>query len=277
MGLFDTILDTTNQYTANVPNLSTINNVVDTVNQYTSDISDLASSVSGLGQQFSLGGIGNNRQPSSFIIILNRGGDTLVKDTIPFQFMPNIIRDSKSAVYNDIPIIARSVPVKNYSYTSSRLMSFTLEFFVSPEQGMDFSPRDIQSRIDLLRSLVYPDYSGFVVKPPSRCVVAIGDQTNFIGICKSVSVSYSNHSPWDINPPILTHHATVDLTFEEVLNIPLSSTEISMGTDAAPGEYSGTFSPGGVLGGTGSSIAPVIEPEVQGPAYTPAGTPTGEF
>ena len=201
---------------------------------------------------------GNNRIVTSFIVVLNRGVGFPVKDIIPFQFMPNSIRDSKNAVYNDIPIIARSVPVKNYSYSGARTISFTLEFFASPEAGPStiFSPLIIKTRIDALRALVYPDYSGFIVKPPPRCIVMVGLQLAFMGICKSVNVNYSNQSPWDLFPVVLAHHATIDLTFEEALNIPLSNTEVRLGLpiSLSGNELSGTFSPGGLLGDVGSGL-----------------------
>jgi hypothetical protein len=222
---------------------------------------------------------GNNRVITSFIVVLNRGVGFPVKDIIPFQFLPNIIRDSKNAVYNDIPIIARSVPVKNYSYSNSRTISFTLEFFTSPEQGPStiFTPLTIKTRIDALRALVYPDYSGFIVKPPPRCIVMVGLQLAFMGVCRNVSVSYSNQSPWDLFPAVLAHHATVDLSFEEALNIPLSNTEVRLGLpmSISGNELSGTFSPGGLLGDLGNSVAPAVEAEVQGPSFAPAGIPTG--
>ena len=213
---------------------------------------------------------GNNRMITSFIVVLNRGVGFPIKDIIPFQFMPKTIRDSKNAIYNDIPIIARSVPVKNYSYSGSRMISFTLEFFTSPEPGPStiFTPLTIKTRIDALRALVYPDYSGFVVKPPPRCVVMVGLQVAFMGICKAVSVNYDGvDSPWDLFPAVLAHHATVDLTFEEALNIPLSNTEVRLGLpiSLSGNEFSGQFSPGGLLNDASGAL---IKELPQGTSYT---------
>lgn len=191
----------------------------------------------------------NNPAFSSFIIVLSRGVGFPVKDVIPFQFMPNSISDNKSANYNETPIIARSVPIKSYSHSSSRIISFTLEFFTSPEQGTKLlSPLLLKTRIDALKALVYPDYGAFITKPPPRCIVHIGAQVAFLGVCKSVNVTYSNKAPWDLNPVVLSHHAKVALSFEETLNIPLSNTEVRLGlpVSISGNEFATSFIPGGL-------------------------------
>lgn len=173
----------------------------------------------------------NNPALSSFIVVLKRGPGFPVQDIIPFQFMPDNFRDAKAAVYNDIAIVGRSSPIKNYSHSSPRTISFALQFFASPEAGLGFAlPILIKTRIDACRALVVPNYSGFIMQPPPRCIVSLGLQVAFLGVCKSVNVSYTNTSPWDVLPmPVLAHHATVDMTFEEALNIPLSNTETRLG------------------------------------------------
>ena len=172
----------------------------------------------------------NNPMFSSFIIVLKRGPGFPVQDIIPFQFMPDQLRDSKIAVYNDIAIVGRSSPVKNYSHSGARMISFQLQFFAAPEQGLRIiDPIIIKTRIDALRALVVPDYSGFIIKPPPRCIVNLGLSMAFLGVCKSVNVSYSGASPWSLLPIVLAHHATVDLSFEEALNIPLSNLETRLG------------------------------------------------
>jgi hypothetical protein len=173
----------------------------------------------------------NNPALSSFIVVLKRGPGFPVQDVIPFQFMPDNVRDAKVAVYNDIAIVARSSPIKNYSHSGPRTINFTLQFFAAPEAGLRIiDPIIIKTRVDALRALVVPNYEGFVIQPPPRCIVHLGMQMAFLGVCKSVNVSYSGASPWGVLPmPILAHHATVDLSFEEALNIPLSYNETRMG------------------------------------------------
>lgn len=187
----------------------------------------------------------NNPALNSFIVVLKRGPGFPVKDVIPFQFLPEMVRDSKVAVYNDIAVIGRSSPVKSYSHSGARTINFALQFFAAPEAGLRMiDPVLIKTRVDALRALVVPDYSGFVVQPPPRCIIHLGLQMAFMGVCKSVSVSYQGGSPWSLAPqPILAHHATVDLAFEEALNIPLSNTETRLGLPVSitGNEFAGAF------------------------------------
>src|ERR1035437_5083330 len=111
----------------------------------------------------------NNPAFSSFILVLKRGPGAVQQDIIPFQFMPDTIRDSKVAVYNDIAIVGRSSPVKNYSHSGARMISFTLQFFVYPEAGMDnLDTAALTQKIALFVFLVFPNYDGFIIKPPPR-------------------------------------------------------------------------------------------------------------
>jgi hypothetical protein len=98
--------------------------------------------------------------------------------------------------------------------------------------------------------LVYPDYGAFSIKPPPRCIVHIGAQVAFMGVCRSVNVTYSNQSPWQLTPVVLSHHAKVALTFEEALNIPLSNMEVRLGLpiSISGNEFASSYIPGGFLG-----------------------------
>lgn len=197
----------------------------------------------------------NRPEFSCFIVVLNEGVGVPIKNVIPFQFMPDLIQENKAAQYNDILIMARSTPVKSYAYSGARNLSFTLDLFAQPEAGQKVpTPEMIKFKIDSLRSLVYPDYSSsFIMKPPPRCLVRIGAQLAFLGICRNVSVQYkhggNNGVPWTIGPGALAHGASVSLTFEEVLNIPLDQTQITQGFIVDNGEF------GGFFGGTAINIA----------------------
>lgn len=190
----------------------------------------------------------NNPALSSFIIVLKRGPGFPVQDIIPFQFMPDNFRDSKVAIYHDVAVIGRSSPVKNYSHSGARMINFTLQFFAAPEAGLRIiDPIIIKTRLDALRALVVPDYSGFVVRPPPRCIVNLGLSVAFLGVCKSVSVNYGHSQgqmPWNVLPmPPLAHGASVDLSFEEALNIPLSNLETRLGLPVSftGNEFAGNY------------------------------------
>ena len=173
----------------------------------------------------------NNPAFSCFIIVFDRKIGLKVTDVIPFQFMPKTITDSKVAVYNDISIVARSSPFKNFVQSQARQVTFTLDLFAAPQAGFGFIiPPLIRNRIDALRALTYPIYDFSGVKPPPRCLVRVGAQLSMIGVCKQVSVMYNNELiPWSLLPLPFAHGASVTLTFEETLNIPLSYDETRMG------------------------------------------------
>ncbi len=198
--------------------------------------------------------VGNNPAFSCFIIVLDRKIGLKVTDIIPFQFMPKTITDSKVAIYNDVAIVGRSSPLKNYVQSGSRQITFTLDFFAAPQPGLDFIiPPLIRNRIDALRALVYPIYDQSGIKPPPRCLVRVGAQISMIGICRQVSVAYNNELiPWTLLPLPLAHGASVTLTFEEALNIPLSYDETRFGY--LPFSTAGDeFGVSGALSGVGAS------------------------
>ena len=182
----------------------------------------------------------NNPAFTSFIVVLDARPGLLSTNVIPFQFMPDTITDNKSAVFNDINIIARSSPIKSYSHSSARQISFKLEFFAKPEKGQLVpTPGMIKKTVDTLRSLVSPTYLQFKILPPPKCLVIVGGQIAFVGICKSVGVSYSNNSPWEIRGVNLSHHATVSLTFEEALSVPIDASEVAFGLPISPTGFLG--------------------------------------
>lgn len=234
----------------------------------------------------------NNPAFSCFIVVLDRKIGLKVTDIIPFQFMPKTVTDTKVAVYNDISIIARSTPLKSYVQSQARQITFTLDFFTAPQPGLGFIiPPLIRNRIDALRALTYPIYDVSGVKPPPRCLVRIGAQLSMIGVCKQVSVMYNNELiPWTLLPLPLAHGASITLSFEETLNIPLSYDETRMGylpfstagnefgiTGALSGVGAASVvsgvdkainSVGSALGGGGGGVLPL---EMQGPGATGMG------
>lgn len=183
--------------------------------------------------------IGRHTVPSEFcwIRILGLDSKKVKTDTIPFQFMPRTIGDVKAANYQDIHIIGRSSPFKSYSSSSSRAVSFSLDFFAAPEAGSsDPTPAKIKEYITTLQALVYPIYENFSIAPPPRCIVRVGDQINMIAVCKNVAVSYSSQQiPWTSfrqgNGKYYMFGATVSLTFEEVRDIPVGFYEKLAGAD----------------------------------------------
>src|ERR1035437_1745213 len=175
--------------------------------------------------------------PKDFCFIRVKNGKAKNTDSvIAFQFMPKTIADIKSAIYQDIQIIGRSSPFKSYSSSSSRTISFTLDFYASPEDGGEGpSPQIIKQWITELQALLHPIYEDYSVSPPPRCIVHIGNQVNMLGICKNVSVNYnSQRVPWtsfNREDGFYIFGASVSLTFEEVKEIPVGYYEKVAGGD----------------------------------------------
>jgi hypothetical protein len=146
-----------------------------------------------------------------------------------FQNMPTEIQDTKSANWSATSIIGRSEPIQGYSDSGPRVLSFTLEFAESVDQGDSTSHGPeantvggnteiarawyVKQAVHWLQSLVYPDYSKQLVNHPPVCLVVIGEAIGSRCICKDVSVTWKG--PWEPQSltPIL---ASVGLTFEEV-------------------------------------------------------------
>lgn len=158
------------------------------------------------------------------IILLDRG-----PKRIPFQFAPSSLRDGKGVDYTDIPIIGRSSPFKSYKMNPSRQISFTINYHAHPEVETPFSIDQVKNTINTLLSLPYPDYSSFVIKPPTKCLLVIGNLLkNFKCVCKHVSPSYRDDIPWDLDA-VLPFGVSISLLFEECVNSPLSYSDIANG------------------------------------------------
>lgn len=167
--------------------------------------------------------MGYSSPDAAFIIDLDGGG------MFPFQFIPETISDSKSASFNDYDILGRSIPLKGYRGSPSRTLQFTVRMWTDPTaDGAPLSVGQIKQRTDFLRSLVYADYSGGI-KPPHKCLITIGLNFQMIGVCTQAAPTVSrNSNVWDLGPT-LSHGMEVQLTFEEVGDVPLSTFEVRAG------------------------------------------------
>ena len=122
-----------------------------------------------------------------------------------FQFMPDEISDSKGANFSDTEIIGRSHPIKGYSSSGARLLSFTLQFYQMA------SDDDIMQRVTDLKSLCYPHYAGSVFPPPPVHVV-VGYKIGMWAVLTQCDITYK--PPWnnDTDPMFIE----VSLSFSEV-------------------------------------------------------------
>ena len=128
------------------------------------------------------------------------------------------ITDSKSASYNDEPIIGRSFPLKTQSHSENRTISWTIHFMVVKDGDQDRNMQDLRA----LESLVYPDDSGAggaPYAPPGICTLRCGKILTtgepLCAVLKSYSVKFPSDVVWDDNGYI-PHKFDVDLSFDVV-------------------------------------------------------------
>lgn len=123
-------------------------------------------------------------------------GSSAIK--IEMYALPDI-SDSKSASYNDEPIIGRAFPLKTYSHSDNRTISMQIHLFVT-------APGDVEKNLGYLRlleSAVYPRRdpgSGVPFIPPPVCRIKCGELLAKEPLCvvlKQYSVKFPTDVAWD--------------------------------------------------------------------------------
>lgn len=117
--------------------------------------------------------------------------------TITLNNLPDI-SDSKSAAYNDEPIMGRAFPLKTYSHSENRSISFTIHLF-------NLTSDDIETNLNYLRileSCVYPRASsnGAPFTPPPICKIRCGKllgDNELCAVLKQYSVKFPTDVVWD--------------------------------------------------------------------------------
>jgi hypothetical protein len=126
------------------------------------------------------------------------------------------LSDSKSASYSDQTVIGRSFPIKTFSHSENRSISWTLHLFVTKAQ-------DLAGNLAIMRrleSLVYPvDGGAGPYAPPRICRLKCGDLLSNNGpicaILKSYSVKFPTDVAWDARS-LTPYKMDIDLSFEVV-------------------------------------------------------------
>ena len=135
-------------------------------------------------------------------------GGKLVNLTDCYCIIPNFgkirlnnlpdISDSKSAAYNDEPIMGRTMAMKTFSHSENRAISVTFHF-------MAVMNSDLALHLNYLRALescVYPrtNTAGLPFVPPPvcrlKCGVLLGKEELCV-VLKSYSVKFPTDVPWD--------------------------------------------------------------------------------
>jgi len=113
--------------------------------------------------------------PEPYCFLIDKDAKDTANDRLEFQLMPESVSENKSAMYNEIPIVGRSLPLLGYSSSSSRMVSLSLRFVALNEEGNGkYSPRWVEEKVRWLESKVYPRYEGEITYPPPRMDLFIG-------------------------------------------------------------------------------------------------------
>jgi hypothetical protein len=140
--------------------------------------------------------------------------------TVDLYALPDI-SDSKSASYNDEPIIGRAFPLKTYSHSDNRTISMQLHLFVTHPDDVD---RNL-NHLRVLESAVYPrvdQISGAPFIPPPVCRIQCGKILGDEPLCvvlKQYSVKFPIDVAWD-ERSYLPWKFDVDTTWEVVYKAP---------------------------------------------------------
>ena len=109
--------------------------------------------------------------------------------------MPAEFTESKSAVYQPTNILGRSEPIFSYSHSDPRVFNLTLTFVVHGDPVNGPRPyEELIKPIRLIRSWVYPDYSGEQPAIPHRLLFVVGKWLSQRVFLQNYSIRYS--APW---------------------------------------------------------------------------------
>lgn len=144
---------------------------------------------------------------------------------INMKILPDL-SDSKSANYADETAIGRSFPIKNYSYSENRSISWTIHMMVCKEGDQEDMMIDLRN----LEACVYPTNDETPYAPPPICHIRCGDllakDKELCCVLRSYSVKFPTDVAWD-EIGYIPYKLDVDLTFEVVYN----STELPYASD----------------------------------------------
>jgi hypothetical protein len=138
---------------------------------------------------------------------------------IIMKILPDI-SDSKDAQYSDEPVIGRSTPIKNYSYSGIRSISWSAHFVATQESDLTVgNGKSILDNLRLIQSLVYPEESSSApYSPPPICKLRCGKllaDNEVCAILKSYNVKFDTAVVWS-EDSYIPYKIDVDMTWEVV-------------------------------------------------------------
>jgi hypothetical protein len=157
--------------------------------------------------------------PEAYCFILDI--DEGVGNKLEIQLMPDAITETKAAIYNEIPIIGRSLPFLGYAGSTSRQTGLSISFAALHSPGAGYYTVDwVEKQVRWLESKVYPVYRGNFTFPPHRLLVIIGQAIRMQAVMTSCTTSWQG--PWDAfgaddqtAGKAYSMRATVDCQFQE--------------------------------------------------------------
>jgi hypothetical protein len=149
--------------------------------------------------------------PDVYCFILNKETDS--SDRLEFQLMPDSVAENKAAMYNEVPIIGRSLPLIGYANSTARMVNLSLRFVALNKEGK-YSPKWVEEQVRWLESKVYPRYEDSLTYPPPRLLLVIGKAISMQCVMTSYNTSWM--SPWTVDGgEARAYQAIVDVAFQE--------------------------------------------------------------
>jgi hypothetical protein len=141
--------------------------------------------------------------------------DSEAGDRVSFQLMPEVISESKSANYAEIPIVGRSLPQLGYANSSSRVTNLSLQFVALQREGK-YTAEWVENQVRWLEAKVYPRYIDDWTFPPPRLLLVVGQAMGMQCVMTSCTTSWMG--PWDATNgrQALAFRAQVDIGLQEI-------------------------------------------------------------
>jgi len=133
---------------------------------------------------------------------LGRNVNVILDQKIELYSLPEIT-DAKEAIYSDQTIQGRSSPVKTYSYSSNRTISFTIHLYVTTKA-------DIRRNLGIIRAisaLTHPEYNNTYLPPKvakMKCGKLLGNNPISV-ILRSYEITYETEVQWFWDEEIETY------------------------------------------------------------------------
>lgn len=132
---------------------------------------------------------------------------------VGFQLMPDSISESKAAMYNEVPIVGRSLPQLGYASSTARTVGLNLQFVALEREGK-YTTEWVKTQVRWLEAKTYPRYlDGFTFPPPGLRLI-VGD---VIGLqCVMTACTTTWLGPWDVSDEKASpFRAMVDIQLQE--------------------------------------------------------------